>query len=98
MPNLALITVLEPHGTRQWRSCAKLWISSLLRHQWGGRIHLQRNFAEPLFAVERADLGEAEAAALARQLHTKTADWAQASRLNQLQAAETIPPGEEFDW
>ncbi len=58
MSALVVTTLCEQAGSRLWRSCGKLWVASLLRHLWDGRILLCRNFEEPLFAVERASVKE----------------------------------------
>jgi hypothetical protein len=56
--NLVITAVLDEPGSRSWRTTGKLWVASLLRHQWGGRIIICRNSNFPLFAVQRADLVE----------------------------------------
>ena len=58
MNGLAVTVVVDSPGSRVWRACGKLWAASLLRHQWGGRVVVRRNFEHVLFPVERAGLEE----------------------------------------
>jgi hypothetical protein len=96
MSNLLLSTVLDCHGSRHWRSCGKLWVASLLRHQWDGLILIHRNFPEPLFPVERAGLKEMESVMMLGI--GKDVDLKMMARRNQLEAAGMISSAEEFDW
>jgi hypothetical protein len=98
MSNLAFTTILDPHGSRQWRSCGKLWAASLLRHQWGGRIRIARNFPQPLFPVERADLHEEEFAASLGGAKSKEVDWKALAREHQLEAAGVMAGADKFEW
>lgn len=98
MQNLALTMILDFHGSRQWRSCGKLWVASLLRHQWGGRIHLERNFPQPLFPVARLDLQESEFPARPGRTETKLVNWKAHSRGRQLEVATMVTGVEKFDW
>lgn len=98
MRNLVITSILDGHGSRQWRSCGKLWAASLLRHQWGGRVHMERNFPQPLFPVARTDLHESEFVSTLGRANTKKVDWKQLSRERQLEAADTVSAVEEFDW
>lgn len=58
MSALVVTTLGDREGSRVWRSCGKIRVASLLRHLWDGPILVRRNFAEPLFIVERAGLHE----------------------------------------
>lgn len=58
--NLVTITTYGGAASRDWRSCSKLWVSSLLRHQWDGKVVLRHNFVHPVFAVGRESLEEKE--------------------------------------
>ncbi len=57
---LAVTAILDAPGSRRWRVCGKLFGASFLRHLWGGRVVIARNFEEPLFPVERAGLMDGE--------------------------------------
>jgi len=98
MDNLALTTVVDFKNSRQWRSCAKLWTASLLRHQWGGSIRVKRNFPQPLFPVSRADLQETAFTAMLGQAKTRDVDFKSISRSSMLDAAEKILDAENFKW
>jgi hypothetical protein len=56
--NLIYTVAYDLPGRRGSRTMAKLLCSSLLRGFWGGRIVVFRNFAQPLFPVERKGLEE----------------------------------------
>jgi len=56
--NLIHTVAYDLPGTAGSRTMAKLLCSSLLRSFWGGRILVFRNFARPLFPVERKGLEE----------------------------------------
>ena len=99
MKNLAITTVFDSHGNRRWRICGKLWVSSLLRHQWNGSIQIQRNFPEPLFPVERADLKESQSVPVMTEPRMKAVNWREESRKQQwLRAEEASCEPERFDW
>jgi hypothetical protein len=57
-PNLIYTVAFDPPGWRGSRTMAKLLCSSLLRQFWSGEIVVFRNFAQPLFPVERKGLEE----------------------------------------
>ncbi len=59
MKNLALILSFDQPGSRRWRTCGKLAVSSLLRSLWDGEIRLVRNYEQPLFPTGRQGLLEA---------------------------------------
>lgn len=99
MANLVISTVVDPRGSRRWRSCGKLWVASLLRHQWDGMILIQRNFPEPLFPVERVDLKESQFVPVVTEPLMKTVKWHDESRNQQLlRADEMACKVERFDW
>ncbi|HEY8961566.1 MAG TPA: hypothetical protein VIM57_05110 [Luteolibacter sp.] len=96
--NQVVTTILDPYGSRQWRSCGKLWAASLLRHQWGGKIQINRNFPQPLFAVERADLHETSLVVLQNIGKSKEIDWKAHSRICQLDAAANLSSADDSPW
>jgi len=98
MSNLALTTILDPCYSRQWRSCCKLWTASLLRHQWEGRIHIERNFSQLLFPVSRTDLHEVEFVPNLGGAQTKEVNWMTLAREHQLEAAGMMAGAEAFEW
>ncbi len=57
-PDLIYTVAFDLPGWRGGRQMAKLLCSSLLRQFWSGEIVVFRNFAEPLFPVERKGLEE----------------------------------------
>ena len=57
-PDLIYTVAFDPPAWRGERQMAKLLCSSLLRQFWSGEIVVFRNFAEPLFPVERKGLEE----------------------------------------
>ncbi len=57
-PSLIYTVAFTPPGWRGSRTMAKLLCASLLRHFWSGDIVVFRNFAEPLFPVQRPGLEE----------------------------------------
>ncbi len=57
-PDLIYTVAFDLPGWRGSRQMAKLLCSSLLRQFWSGEIVVFRNFAEPLFPVERKGLEE----------------------------------------
>jgi hypothetical protein len=98
MSKLAITVVADGPGSRVWRSCGKLWVSSLLRHLWGGRVLVMRNFEQVMFPVERAGLEEA---ALEPQagLHCGTGHRGAAEcRACLLEAAESTVGVGEAEW
>lgn len=98
MQNLAITTSFDSRASRQWRSCGKLWASSLLRHQWQGQIAVHRNYSQPLFAVDRANLREEWATVPLGKATTKQIHWKTMAREHQLAAAGKVAGAEEFDW
>ena len=58
MENLIVTLAIDPIASRLWRSSCKLWVSSLLRHGWSGRIHAGRNFEHFMFMTGRPQLDE----------------------------------------
>lgn len=60
MKAIVLTVIFDGTGSRQWRTCGKLWVASLLRHVWGGELIIGRNFPEVLFPTGRMGLTELE--------------------------------------
>ena len=58
MTNLALIPTFDLPGSRRWRVCGKLAVSSLLRSLWDGEVRALRSAEPPLFPTGRRDLLE----------------------------------------
>lgn len=58
MSNLAIIPTLDLPGSRRWRVCGKLAVSSLLRALWDGELRALRSAEPPLFPTGRRDLVE----------------------------------------
>ena len=58
MFNLAIIPTLDLPGSRRWRVCGKLAVSSLLRALWDGELRALRSAEPPLFPTGRRDLVE----------------------------------------
>lgn len=58
MTNLALIPTFDLPGSRRWRVCGKLAVSSLLRSLWDGEVRALRNYEQPLFPTGRHGLLE----------------------------------------
>ena len=56
--NLAFIQSYDVMGSRRWRTCGKLAVSSLVRSVWNGEIRVLRNFEQPLFPTGRQGLLE----------------------------------------
>jgi hypothetical protein len=95
---LILVTAFDHHSSRRWRSCGKICIDSLLRHQWNGKIVVMRNFPQPLFPVERASLVEEEDVPKEWVQYTRNPDWRQLSRHALLKSASKLPQHDLCSW
>jgi hypothetical protein len=60
LPNLVYTVAIDPPGEPAHRMLVKMLASSLLRTRFSGDIVVFRNFATPLFHVERVGLEEVE--------------------------------------
>jgi hypothetical protein len=58
LDNLIVTLAIDSVASRLWRNSCKLWIASLLRHGWSGRIHAGRNFERFMFMTGRPQLDE----------------------------------------
>lgn len=97
--NLIYTVAFDLPGWRGSRTMTKLLCSSLLRSFWDGQIVVFRNFAEPLFPVERKGLEEVY---IETQDFGLGQDAAQACLKNALQmrfrASEWIAHPEQYQW
>ncbi|MBB5353722.1 hypothetical protein HNR46_003983 [Haloferula luteola] len=98
--NLAITTILTSQGYKQWRSCGKTWISSLLRHQWEGKIAVYRNFPQLLFPVSRTDLFEKDLPLLldSERAAQQPVAWKQIARNHQLTGAAELYRDLDYNW
>jgi hypothetical protein len=97
--NLIYTVAFDLPGWRTGRTMAKLLSSSLLRGFWSGQLMVFRNFAHPLFPVERKNLEE---------VFIQTPDFGKGSEAgsNCLKAAlearfevlKWIPEPEQYEW
>lgn len=98
MRNLIVMTSLVQSGARDWRILAKICISSILRMQCDAKVVVIKNYIEPLFLVERANLIEIYRPGTNIRKSWVSKDWRAASFYEKIEFLRNCSWFGDHDW